>query len=289
MKWLKHPYLLLMLKLLITAIALGIVFTHIPVKQLVQILWQVKISFLILAKLLFALSKYLSSYRLNSVFSNTGIDIPKEYNFHLYLLGMLYNFILPSGIGGDAYKVLKIERDFGYTHKHIASIVFFDRISGLIALCNLASIMLVEIFFKNYLFPLLIILILLNAVFYILVSKLFSTQFFTIKTELLSWGVQILQAICAYSIALSLNIDEHVFVYVAIFLISSIVSVLPISIGGLGAREYTFMIAASYLMIEQGKAVCIGLLFYIITLFISLLGIYFIFKPITKASYYAHK
>lgn len=289
MKWLKHPYLILMLKLLITGASLGLVFTNISANQVLQMILQAKVSLLVLATLLFILSKCISSYRLHIVFTNSGIKIPKGYNFHLYVLGMLYNFILPSGIGGDAYKVIKIERDFGYTHKKVASVVFFDRISGLLALCNLAGILITTLFFIDYLLPLFIIIILLNALFYLFLSKLFSTHFFTVRTELLSWGVQLLQSLCAFAIAISLDIHEHLFVYVCIFLISSIVSVLPISIGGLGAREYTFMVASSYLMIEQDKAVCIGLLFYIITLFISLLGIYFIFKPIAKASYYVHK
>ena len=202
---------------------------------------------------------------------------------------MLYNFILPSGIGCDAYKVFKIERDFKYTHKHVAAVVFFDRISGLVALCNIACMLFSVLFYKIYLLPIAVALILLNAAFYIVFPKIVEGDFFTIKTELLSSAVQILQCMCAYSIALSLDIYDHLFVYICIFLISSIVSVLPISIGGLGAREYTFLIAASYLLIEQDKAVCIGLLFYLITLLISLSGIYFLFKPIAKTSYYAHK
>ena len=286
MNWIKQSSVILIIKVLVTAVALGFVLSQIPVKQLFQILIHAKISLLLLATLLFILSKYFSSIRLHRVFANAGIEISAEYNFYLYVLGMLYNFILPSGVGGDAYKVLKIERDFNYTHKHIATVVFFDRISGLVALCNIACILFTALFYISYLLHLVLILILLNAAFYFLLSKIVAFRLFVLKTELFSWGVQILQSVCAYCICLSLNIHEHIFVYVCIFLISSIVSVLPISIGGLGAREYTFMIAAGYLSIEQDKAVCIGLLFYIITLLVSLSGIYFLFKPITKKSHY---
>lgn len=289
MKWLKLPYVVPIIKLLITSVLLAVVLLKIPIGQLIQIVLQVKLSLLLIAALLFALSKYVSSYRLHTTFLNAGLTIPAGYNFHLYLLGMLYNFILPTGIGGDAYKVIKIERDFKYTHKHVAAVVFFDRLSGLVALCNIVCIVFTAIFYSLFLLPVIGILLFLNTAFYILFSRIVKNAFFTIKTEILSWTVQLLQSMCAYNLALALNIHEHVFVYVCIFLISSIVSVLPISIGGLGAREYTFMIAATYLPIEQDKAVCIGLLFYIITLLISLSGIYFLFKPITKTSYYAHK
>jgi len=286
MKWLKHPYCVLLIKLLITGIALAIVLTTISVKDILNIFLHAKLSWLILATVLFMLSKFLSAHRLHAIFSNAEIEIPKDYNLHLYLLGMLYNFILPSGIGGDAYKIIKIEKDFGYTHKHIASVVFFDRISGLVALCNIACILIVYIYFHMYLFLLLGILILLSILFYFILSKTYIKGFFTFQTEAFSWGVQLLQSLCAYAIVLSLDMHDHRIVYVCVFLISSIVSVLPISIGGLGAREYTFMVAAGYLLIQQDKAVCIALLFYLITLLISLFGMYFIFKPITKTSYY---
>ncbi|MGN6647818.1 MAG: lysylphosphatidylglycerol synthase transmembrane domain-containing protein [Cytophaga sp.] len=280
-----QPYVKLLLKLIITGIALGFVFMHIPMHDLIAVLSQANALWLAIALMLFTCSKYISAARFHDIFSNAGIKIPRGYNFKLYLLGMLYNFMLPSGVGGDAYKVIKIERDFGYKTQKVTLLILFDRISGLIALSNIAGILLILFLFGNYFIVLSLALMLLNVMYYATLSKLVPVKIFSIKTEMLSWTVQLFQSLCAYCIIRSLSIEQHVWIYILIFLISSIVAVIPLTIGGLGAREYTFMIAANYFMIQTDKAVCIGLLFYIITLLISSLGIYFIFKPINKTCY----
>ncbi len=285
MKWYNHPYIKLLLKLIITGIALGFVFMNIPVRDLLAVLSRVNVFWLTTALLLFACSKYISAARFHDIFSNADVIIPRGYNFKLYLLGMLYNFILPSGVGGDAYKVIKIERDFGCKTKKIALLIFFDRISGLVALVNIAGILLILFLFQDYFIILSLALLLVNVIYYILLPTLVQVKIFSIKTEVLSWAVQLCQSLCACCLIRSLSIEQHVWIYILIFLISSIVAVIPLTIGGLGAREYTFMVAANYFMIQTDKAVCIGLLFYMITLLISSLGIYFIFKPISKTYY----
>ena len=285
MKWYNQPYIKLLLKLIITGIALGFVLINIPVRDLLAVLSRVHVFWLTAALILFACSKYISAARFHDIFSNAEIDIPRSYNFKLYLLGMLYNFILPSGVGGDAYKVIKIERDFGYKTQKVALLIFFDRISGLVALGNIAAMLLILFLFQHYFIALLLALLFINVIYYTLLSKLIQVKIFSFKTEVLSWTVQLFQSFCAYCIIRSLSIEQYVWIYILIFLISSIVAVIPLTIGGLGAREYTFMVAANYFMIQTDKAVCIGLLFYMITLLISSLGIYFIFKPITKTYY----
>jgi glycosyltransferase 2 family protein len=285
MKWHNQTYIKLLLKLIITGVALGFVFMHIPLRDLIAILSHTNILWLTAALLLFACSKYISAARFHDIFLNAGFEISRGYNFKLYLLGMLYNFILPSGVGGDAYKVIKIERDFGYKTQKIAVLIFFDRISGLVALGNIAAIMLTLFLFQDYFISISMVLLLANAGYYIMLSKLVPLKIFSVKTEVLSWVVQLLQSFCAYCIIQSLSIEQHVWIYILIFLISSIVAVIPLTIGGLGAREYTYMVASNYFMIQSDKAVCIGLLFYLITLLISSSGIYFVFKPINKTYY----
>ena len=66
--------------------------------------------------------------------------------------------------------------------------------------------------------------------------------------------------------------------YLVLFLISSVVAMLPITIGGLGARELTFWYGSQYLDIHAEKAVAIGFLFYLISTAVSFLGIVFSFN-----------
>lgn len=286
MKYFTHPYVKFLLKLLFTIVALAIVFKSVPFDEVLITILHTHLPWLVVATIFFILSKYFSSVRLNHFFKNANTAIATSYNIKLYILGMFYNFFLPTGIGGDAYKVIKIRNDYSYPFKSITSTILLDRISGLIALINLAVLFL--IYFTNLTQAIVLISLLLlgNSSYYFIVRKFISAQLISLKTELLSLLVQIAQCICAYCILKAIDIPNNQLLYIIIFLISSIASLFPLSIGGLGAREYTFMIAATYFHLHTEKAIAIGFLFYIISLFVSLFGSYFIFKPISPIKTY---
>lgn len=76
------------------------------------------------------------------------------------------------------------------------------------------------------------------------------------------------------TLGIPLNVSEYVF----IFLISSVVSVLPLTIGGLGIREVVFLEGSKLFGLLQETSVVISLLFYLITLLTSAIGLIYVFK-----------
>ncbi len=60
----------------------------------------------------------------------------------------------------------------------------------------------------------------------------------------------------------SLGVSENLIAYMALFLISSVVAVLPFTIGGVGARELVFVLGHQWFGIEQNTAVAFSLLFF---------------------------
>lgn len=66
--------------------------------------------------------------------------------------------------------------------------------------------------------------------------------------------------------------------YLVLFLASSILAALPLSYGGAGAREIAFLYGADWLQLNQASAISISILFYLITLIVSLSGMYFSFR-----------
>ncbi|MBC7450136.1 MAG: flippase-like domain-containing protein [Cytophagales bacterium] len=277
----------LFLKICFTGIVLYILFRNVPLKDVLHLFSYIHYVWLAPAVLLFAASKFFSSIRLFEMFRSEHLFIHKAYNLYLYLLGMFYNFFLPGGIGGDGYKIYKIQKDYGYSYLLISKIIVSDRISGLIALCNLSAILYFCISDHTNKWLALVCALIADLLFYRIVQKKLSLPAGTVQTEVLSWMVQISQCICVYFILQALSIHEHIAIYLFIFLLSSVASLFPISIGGLGAREFTFLWGASTYPIEKEKAVCIGLLFYLISLLTSSFGGYFLFKPISKNTSYA--
>ena len=93
----------------------------------------------------------------------------------------------------------------------------------------------------------------------------------------------IVQGACVVAsslVFLSIGIDlsnTSVFIdYLVLFMISSIVSILPISLGGIGLREITFVYGALLIpSIDPELGVAFSMICYIINALISFTGIWF--------------
>jgi len=59
-----------------------------------------------------------------------------------------------------------------------------------------------------------------------------------------------------------------------LFLVSSVVAVLPLTIGGVGVRELTFLYGLEFIGEEPSLGVTFSFLFFIITAISSLMGLF---------------
>jgi uncharacterized membrane protein YbhN (UPF0104 family) len=281
----KRQWWKLLLKLIVTAICIWYVSGKIDFQKAGAALKTANPWFLLIALLIYITSKVISSYRLNFYFRNIGIHIAETDNLKLYWLGMFYNLFLPGSISGDAYKVILLTKRYNHSYKKTAAAVLLDRFSGLLGLGLILSIygffVLNHPAYEWLLFTGAIVSVVL--VFYV-IRKWF-TDFVPgfMPTLLLGVLVQAAQVLCAYFILASLNIPVTQTAYIFLFLASSVVSVLPLTIGGLGIREIVFMEGALYFGLLRETAVVISILFYLITLFTSATGMIYIFKdPLKK-------
>src|SRR6476660_6170893 len=133
-------FLKLFIKIAVTVICLLYVSRKIDWGKSFQIITNSNLLWLFAAIILFTASKIVSSIRLNIYFDNINLKISQLQNLKLYWLGMFYNLFLPGGIGGDAYKVILLNRNYRYPVKKLSAAVLLDRISGVIGLIILAAI-----------------------------------------------------------------------------------------------------------------------------------------------------
>jgi len=239
------------------------------------------------ATILFTASKAVSSFRLNIYFRNINIHLPEKTNLKLYWLGMFYNLFLPGGIGGDAYKIILLNRTYNFSAKQLTAAVLLDRVSGLVGLGILAVLNYYGLFKGNTVALLLLIGILPGLViYYLLVKKIFNAfikSFFS--TLWFGIAVQALQVASAWCIMQALHVTEHQSAYLLIFLLSSIVVILPITVGPLGTRELVFVWGSTALLLNKDQSIGISITFFIITLVVSLIGIYWVYKdPLQETS-----
>ncbi len=266
-----------LLKFIVSGGALYIVFRNIDWDQTKAIFLETNPGWLALATFFFIASKVLSAFRLNLYFRNIGLIVTERYNLRLYWIGMFYNLFLPGGIGGDGYKVYLLNRSHGTPVKPLIQATLLDRISGLVALLVLAG--LGYLFIDQSQLPgwILVVdwlgLLVALPIFYFSIKVFFSVFLVSFtRTTGYSFGVQLLQVICAYFILKSIGINDLFMEYQVLFLISSVVAVFPFTIGGVGARELTFILGYSYLGINENAAVAFSLLFFLITAGVSVLG-----------------
>ena len=275
-------YLKFGLKLLLTLVALYFVFKKIDVEKFVQTLKGVDPLYFVLAIVSFNCSKLISAFRLRNFYQEVGLTLTNAFNLRLYFVGMFYNLFLPGSIGGDGYKVYVLKQFSEVKLKPIITATFLDRVSGMVFLVMIALILSL---FSSVSFPVpyyrsvLIVLIILVLPSYWLISKILFPQFqrVFVPTSLQALGVQIGQILTAFFLLKALSVQSNYFDYLTLFMVASAVSVLPLTVGGVGLREMVFLYAIKFHMpLDEATSIAFTLSYFIVTAITSLGGLFFL-------------
>lgn len=270
----------LLIKILLTFAALWFVLYKVDIERLKESLQNADSIWLFIAFILFNLSKIVSSFRLNIYFKAIGLKLSEKFNLTLYYVGMFYNLFLPGGIGGDGYKIYLLNKYYKQGIKPLFQAVLLDRLSGLFALAFYACLLFAFSDYSELLgnwtkWLALILSIFLFPIAYF-ATKWFFKEFLICFNQTLVWGfaVQLLQLLSALAIIKSLYIGHSNLEYMTLFLVSSVVAVLPLTIGGVGVRELTFLYGLEFIGEEPSLGVTFSFLFFIITAISSLMGLF---------------
>ncbi|MGB5171551.1 lysylphosphatidylglycerol synthase transmembrane domain-containing protein [Eudoraea sp.] len=271
-----------LLKVLFSFALLYFVFNKIAFAEVWQLIQKANPFYILLATLFFIASKLFAALRLNLFIHQLDIPLTHRSNFKLYLLGMFYNLFLPGGIGGDAYKGYVLKKEFQIKTKRVVSILLLDRLSGLLLIFQFACIfafILRQSLLMDYRWLFLVALLLSILVFWFINKRFFSYVYKVFWSSLgFSFLVQGTQIISVLLILKALSITSNSIAYLFIFLVSSIVSVLPLTIGGIGSREVVFYYGALWLGLDESSSISISMLFFLITALVSFGGVIFHFK-----------
>lgn len=268
-------------KVIVTLLALYWLSQNLHFEEFKQSILDANYLYLFLALLSYIISQMVASSRLNSFFKTINLKLSERYNMKLYWLGLLYNFFLPGGVGGDAYKVYFLKKKYNAKTRQLLSAVFFDRLSGLWALAIFSCTFIV--FMPRFAIPnsITIALAIVGTASYLYILYLFFRPFAKrfLQTHTKALGVQGFQILTAILILLALNHDDKFSPHLLIFLISSITAIIPSIGGALGVRDSAAIALGKYLQVDFQLAATISLIFYFISLITSLPGLYYIFKP----------
>lgn len=263
----------------------------------------------ILSFLLHGIGYFSSSYRWQLLLKAQGFDVSISYLMRSYAIGMFFNNLLPSTIGGDAYRALDTAKCNIPKLKAFA-IVFVERLLGLFALVLFtvfALLLATELttYISNlWLWSLVAFLGMLVMIWMIffqktesswldkvfnlpgmsLVQKYFikvmdSVAPFSGKSTVLIWSLLL-------SLLLQLNVILHYYLisealdltipfvkYLVLIPLAMFVQMIPISINGIGLRESFYVFTLSTIYQQPIEAtLAFSLIAYGMTLLLGILG-----------------
>jgi len=277
----KHRRIGIFLKALFTLAALTIIILKADLRQIWQDLQLVSPSYIFIAFIFLNAGQIVSALRMRYYFMCEGLILSKKFSILFYLAGNFFNLILPGGIGGDGYKAYLMKKLKDFPVLKGVKLILSGRASGLLLLVLIA--LGLALFSKTitalpFAKPLIIAAFFANIVGYSILARFILQE--KIPTQIgaagYSFFVQILVLATAYFLFKGAGIGPGIGEYLLLFMISSIISVLPISMGGVGLRELTFFKGAPLFNLSPELGIAIAIIYFFINSLSSLIGLLFI-------------
>jgi len=273
------------LRLSVTLILVSYLIFKTDIKKLSDIIVEANILFLFIASLLYLFSSYLSTLRWK-LFVCTDCSLAIRKLFSIYMVGTFFNIFLPGIMGGDLMRIIILRKITGIGDA-VAS-VFLERYIGFFALLFLGFIFFLLFYSympKNeliFLVPLLFLIFSSLSIFIFALRKFsffrllidyfykFNSKAFS-KAFLYSFIIQLIVMFSVYLIFLSIDASVRFYEVVIYLPVIIVLTTLPISISGLGVREWSFVLFFGGALGNE-KAVAVAFLWFLSVAFASLLG-----------------
>ena len=271
-------------QIIVTVFFIYYTLSKIGLNKILEVIKSADLLFILFASIVYFLSQIISSERLWFILKENNLIISSKENIKLYMVGIFYNFFIPGGVGGDAYKGVLMNKKFQWSLKKIYKLLILDRLIGfgvIICLIIVFSGFILDLeFISEFNFVLAPLYALLFFVGRVLVQKIFNNEIVYTKAFFISHIIQILQFGSIILILFSLGVTNNYFTFLYIFLISSVLSIF--SFGGIGIREYVFFTLASNTAVGPDIATSVGLIFTFSALISSIPGLFFLIKMKSK-------
>ncbi len=261
------------------------------VKEVLFVLKNFSFKYWCFALFLMIIGQTISAWRWMIVASSVGINIPFRLFWLYYFVGCYFNLFLPGSITGDVVKGYFISQN-NFSKLKVGYSIVGERIFGLAALICLA---IIGVLAAPGLFSQTIrgVVLLSGSIFVItfisfplwvkglkrLLPKKIPLDFVNfwrppvfVKAMVASLIFQTILSYMNYILAKGLGININFCFFLVAIPIISIITLLPITIQGLGLREGGFVYLMSSLGVASEKALTLSLLSFSVLVGIGLIG-----------------
>ncbi|MCM8763290.1 MAG: flippase-like domain-containing protein, partial [Candidatus Omnitrophica bacterium] len=272
-------FTIVILRIVISILLLIFLFSKFATPQLFEVLEKADSVLLFVAFFLFLLTYVLALYRWEMLLEGAEVHIWRKRILSSFCGGIFANLFLPSSIGGDFMRSIDLTRHTNKP-KEIIATVFLDRLSGYVGLMIIVLVALAfgynlkldkDIYLITGILTFILVTILLivfNSYLYSKTKALLHLPFESKLKEIIvglhheiyifrhkkivllknlfcSLMLQAGQFVVCYIIARALGINIRPIYFFIFVPVVSAITMLPISIGGLGVRDATTVILFS--------------------------------------------
>ncbi|MDA7738823.1 flippase-like domain-containing protein [Amylibacter sp.] len=292
--------LIIVVKLFVTLLTIYLILKNIDLSITFELIANVGIPYLVSAMAVLLLQILVMTHRWKIVLNNLSINLSFKDIIRIFWIGLFFNQILPTSIGGDAMRGHYLYQR-GYSFVKTSQGVLIDRIIGLIALVFLVIITLPLglqlVDSDNARWGLIIILI--SSIFALtlllnidiissrfqkwnLINK-FSSIMAVIKNNIFSLNpgfklllisllVHFLSILTMIILAVGMQLELKIIGLFVIVPVVTLLMMLPISIAGWGIREGAMIIGLGFLGVGPENAFALSLLYGLLMLSMSIPG-----------------
>lgn len=260
-------YLKWLLKCSVTVLLLWWVFHRTDANTLQQAIDRTDKALLVLAFIPYLVSRATAAMRLTFILHAHAIPMSQIDGLHLHLISNFYGMFLPGGLGGDAYKLLRLKQCFPEQgNMLLARILVWDRLLGLAMLGMLAAAAAAIRFYDHPWIACIPVATLPAAWLLRRSMQKWMPGILPVAPRilLLSLATQASQLVCTAVLLFAMGITHQLADYALLFLASSIATVVPVSVGGIGVRELVFLRGSTLLGVSEPAAVGVSFLFDLI-------------------------
>ena len=225
-----------------------------------------------------------------------------------YLAGAFVSLVVPSSISGDMLRIWLCNRDSTSSLIHASAVAFIERLLGIIALIILMKIgmqyaepikfqqlsMVISLITILLVLSIILIPSLIHYLAHVKIKrknnliKFVQTKIPNLREKVIqmqSIGVfnlyvglclsimaQIIDVLCTYFLAQGLGFNLNVSIFFLVLPLTYLMTVIPLSPGGLGLREGAFVIALTLFHVPTSEAVLLALSVFFNRLIVGLVG-----------------
>jgi uncharacterized protein (TIRG00374 family) len=294
------------LKIVVTVLLFSWVLSQVDLESLISSLSNTQLLYFALAIASHAIAFLIFSVRWWYLYKTGDNSSKYRDTFKSYYLGLFFNNFLPTGIGGDVVRILRL-RKLGYNTHILISSSLMDRILGLtsILMMGMVALSITPTFAISTNTKLFIsataVLAPLGLMFLFSEHMSRLTEFVSQKLhkgKLTEFSLNVISTLHEYRhkrprvlialilsiiaqyfiiisyvlVGVSLSIDLSIAIYFIIIPIVFLATSLPISVGGLGVREGVIVSLFTLFNVPTQSAIALSFLYFAIILLISLPG-----------------